>query len=217
MIILENTHNKAGGVALESAYFSAVRGVIGSRWIHLDGSRLFNAAVALDVSPAQLSGAVDSVSLSLNKGLCAPVGALLAGPKAFIEEATRLRQQIGGGWRPVGMLAAAALLALRTQIERLAEDHRHARLLAETLAESPLIRIDLNTVQTNIVRAQLDVARLPAERLSGFLECRGVRIQVSPAGAMRMVTYRDITGAMIDEVRCLLRTALGPGSELIQQ
>lgn len=208
MVLLENTHNKAGGVAVDSAHFAAVRQAMGTRWLHLDGSRLLNAAVALGESAQALARDADSVSLSLNKALAAPAGALLAGPAAFIEEATRLRQQLGGGWRPVGMLAAAALVGLRTMVARLHEDHAHARQLAQTLAASGLVSIDMSTVQTNIVRARLDTTRLPAARLVTTLREAGVLVQAGADGAMRLVTYPDITPPMVRQACEALSRAL---------
>lgn len=209
-VLLENTHNKAGGVALPSAYFDDVRACVGADvWMHVDGSRIFNAAVALGVPPPSLVAAADSVSFSLNKGLAAPAGAILAGPVPFIAEATRLRQQMGGGWRPVGMLAAAARVGLETLIPRLAEDHAHARLLAETLQTCHGVTLDLSSVQTNIVRGRLQSTRLTSEVFQSRMAAAGVRLQVASDGSFRLVTYLGIDSAMVAQVCGALRGALG--------
>ena len=211
VVMMENTHNRAGGVAVGADYYADVRRCIGDRWLHLDGSRIFNAAVALAESPAALVRSADSVAVSLNKGLAAPAGALLAGPVGFIAEATRLRQQLGGGWRPVGMLASAALIGLKSMGARLADDHRHARLLALTLARCQRVTVDLASVQTNIVRARLDCSRIEPRGFQAALETEGVRIRIGDDGAFRLVTYVDITQEMTTHV-CAVLTALLSGS-----
>ncbi|MCW5751160.1 MAG: hypothetical protein KIT81_08430 [Alphaproteobacteria bacterium] len=210
MLVLENTHNKAGGIANGADYYAEARAAAGSCWMHLDGSRIFNAAVALGCGARDLVRSFESVAFSLNKGLAAPAGAILAGPASFIGEATRLRQQLGGGWRPVGMLAAAGVVALRTMVGRLADDHARARRIAETLAGCAGVDIDLSSVQTNIVRGRLRHPRLAAEAFRSELETRGIRIQVAADGAFRLVTYHDIDDDLTGEVCATLRGILGP-------
>jgi len=210
MLLLENTHNKAGGVATGSAYFQEVRQSLGSVWMHLDGSRLPNASVATGEPAASLARYADSVSVSLNKALSAPAGALLAGPARFIEEATRLRQQLGGGWRPVGMLAAAALEGLRSMPARIAADHARARKLAETLALCASVAIDLSSVQTNIVRGSLDPRRMAPEVFRTRMRDHGVLLQVAEDGAFRLVTYPDIDDAAAEAACAALRAVLSP-------
>jgi len=209
MIMLENTHNKAGGVALPRDYAAAIRGIIGSTWMHLDGSRIFNAAAALGETAASLAASADSVSVSLNKGLSAPVGAILAGPKDFIATATALRQQIGGGWRPVGMLAAPAVVALDTMQAQLPKDHRNAAAIGATLAECAGIIIDRATVQTNIVRARLKHPALTPAAFEAALSTAGILTSVGSDGAFRMVTYHDIGEPETEHVCRQLRAILG--------
>lgn len=210
MLALENTHNKAGGVANGPDYYAEARVACGTCWMHLDGSRIFNAAVALRLPAEDLARPFESVAISLNKGLAAPAGAILAGPTSFIENAARLRQQIGGGWRPVGMLAAAGVVALRTMVDRLAGDHARARRIAETLAECEGVSIDLSTVQTNIVRGRLRHPRLGAEEFQSAMQARGILMQVAGDGAFRLVTYHDIDDAKTGHACASLREVLGP-------
>ncbi len=153
LILLENSYGSKSGYPLPPDYFAAVRAIAQQHdvRVHLDGARLFNAAVALNLDPHQLTQHVDSVSFCLSKGLCAPVGSLLCGSAPFIREARRARKILGGGMRQAGVLAAAGLVALNEMIERLADDHAQARLLAEGLAHIPGIAIDLAMVRTNMV------------------------------------------------------------------
>ena len=178
-VLLENTHNKGGGIALPREYFDDVRACIGRHvWLHLDGSRIFNAAVALGVSVQSLVAPADSVSFSLNKGLAAPAGAMLAGPASFIAEATQLRQQLGGGWRSVGMLAAAARVGLETLVPRMAEDHAHARRLAQARLGCKGITLELASVQTNIVRGRLQSQAVSPAGFQRAMADAGVQLQV---------------------------------------
>ena len=209
-VLLENTHNKGGGIALPREYFDAVRACIGPHvWLHVDGSRIFNAAVALGVPARSLVAPANSVSFSLNKGLAAPAGAMLAGPASFIAEATRLRQQLGGGWRSVGMLAAAARVGLDTLVPRMAEDHAHAALLARALVACHGISLELSSVQTNIVRGRLQSKRLSAAGFQDAMAEAGVRLQVAADGSFRLVTYPGITLDMVSSACTAFREVLG--------
>lgn len=152
-IYLENTHNICGGLAIPPSYFAAVRQLADRHnlLIHLDGARLFNAAVALDCPVQEITQHVDSVTFCLSKGLCAPVGSLLCGTADFIYRARRARKILGGGMRQAGILAAAGIIALDEMVDRLAEDHANAKELARGLAQIPGVEIDPETVQTNLV------------------------------------------------------------------
>ena len=156
-IFLENTHNICGGVAIQPDYFEAARAVADRHGlvIHLDGARIFNAAVALNCDVSDITQHADSVMFCLSKGLCAPVGSVLCGSADFIQRARRARKVLGGGMRQVGVLAAAGIIALERMIDRLAEDHANAKMLAEGLAEIPDIKIDPASVQTNMVFFEL--------------------------------------------------------------
>lgn len=201
LIVLENTHNRAGGVPLPLEYHAeATR--LAERFgtpIHLDGARLFNAAVALGCRPAEIARHATSVAVSLNKGLCAPLGAMLAGPRAFVAEALRVRQMLGGGIRPTGFLAAAGQIALDTMIDRLAEDHRHARRLAEGLAALPLPGLD-PSVHTNIVVVPTTGLPVGPRELADALAARGILVLPFGPAQVRLCLHRDVGPREIDRV-----------------
>jgi threonine aldolase len=163
--------------------------------VHLDGARLFNAAVALDVSPQAWTRHVDSAFFALSKGLCCPVGSVLVGSREFIREAHRVRKLLGGGMRQVGVLAATGIVALETMVDRLAEDHRRARRLAEAIAEMRGFEVDLDTVQTNIVFVR--TAR-PAQEVEAALAAQGVLTIALDPHRLRLVTHHDVDDAGLE-------------------
>ncbi|MCS6924067.1 MAG: aminotransferase class I/II-fold pyridoxal phosphate-dependent enzyme, partial [Fimbriimonadales bacterium] len=173
LICLENTHNRCGGTILPPEQMPKLRALADQHGLklHLDGARLFNAAVAARVAPQAWTRCVDSVMIAFSKGLCCPVGSALAGSREFIREAHRVRKLLGGGMRQVGVLAAACLVALETMIDRLAEDHARARRLAEAIAEMPGFRVNLQTVQTNMVYVYTE---RPAQEVERALAAHGV-------------------------------------------
>ena len=191
VVVLENTHNLAGGTVQRVEEMQAVVAAAheaGFR-VHLDGARLWNASVALGVAPAALVTGVDTVMTCLSKGLCAPVGSLLASSKAGIEEARRVRKLLGGGMRQAGVLAAAGLVALESRIARLAEDHANARLLAGALARGRGVRVE--PVETNIVVAALEGRSAP--QLAASLREAGVLASAMDAETLRLVTHADVS------------------------
>ncbi len=205
LLCLENTHNMCGGRVLspdtlrELAAPARKRGVP----IHMDGARLFNAAVALGVPASTLAAEADSVQVCLSKGLSAPVGSIIAGSRAFIEEARRTRKLLGGGMRQAGVIAAAGILALTEMVERLAEDHANARKLADGLASIPGIAIEPETVETNILFFGVrDAAGQPADvaPLVSAAAAEGVLFSGGDDGHIRAVTHYGITAADIDRV-----------------
>ena len=200
LVALENSHNLAGGTLLSRARTEEISERAHALHIpvHLDGARIFNAAAALGESVATLSRPVDSVMFCLSKGLGAPVGSMLLGSRDFVEEARRWRKLLGGGMRQVGVLAAAALVALEETPQRLPEDHRNARRLAEGLAELPGIRIDPESVVTNIVIFDVSATGRAADEICARLQ-REHRVLASGFGSsIRMVTHYDISSADID-------------------
>lgn len=206
LVWLENTHNRAGGVAYPPERTAAV-----ARWararglrVHLDGARLFNAAVALGVPAADLAAPADSVMVSLSKGLSAPVGSVLCGSEEFVEHARRWRKAVGGGMRQVGVLAAAGLVALEEMVDRLAEDHRRARALAEQLAQLPGVEVDLARVHTNIVLARVPDAPGLVERLRAL----GVLALAFDARTVRFVTHRHVDDGDVERAVRAVRVAL---------
>ncbi len=199
LVCLENTHNRCGGAALTAAETAAVADVAQAAGcsVHIDGARIFNAAVALGVPAATLARAADSIGFCLSKGLSAPVGSVLCGDGAFIERARKYRKMVGGGMRQAGVLAAAGLIALEQMIERIADDHRNARRLAEGLARLPGIVLDPTTIETNIVIFKLE-GRTPASFLAALRE-QGVLAGSPSPTSVRMVTHHGIEASAIDD------------------
>lgn len=196
VICLENTHNRCGGVVLPLDYLEAAHAVASAAGLplHLDGARVFNAAVALGVEVSAITRHVDTVQFCLSKGLSAPVGSIVAGPRAFIDRVRRVRKMLGGGMRQAGVIAAAGIVALEQMVARLAEDHANARLLAEGLVAIPGIAIDLARVQTDIVRFDLPEGQSPQDFLAG-LRARGVLMSVLGERSIRAVTHYGIGAA----------------------
>lgn len=158
LILVENSYGSRQGYPLPPDYFAGIRKVA---WrhnlaVHLDGARLFNAAVALNIDARELTRHVDSVTFCLSKGLCAPVGSVLCGPSTFIHRARRVRKVLGGGMRQAGIVAAAGIVALHEMVERLEDDHAHAHMLAQGLAQIPGVVVDPDAVKTNMVFFSLD-------------------------------------------------------------
>lgn len=193
LVAVENTHNRAGGVPLPLGHVAELAALAGRHGavLHVDGSRLFNAAVADGVAPAALVAGAGTVSVSLNKGLAAPNGALLAGSGALIGRAVALRQQLGGGIRPAGMLAAAGLAAL-DRIGELAADHALARQIAEQLALLPICRIDPRGVRTNIVMVDLPLDAEGTAALVKALAVFGILVIAMAPGRVRLCTHRGV-------------------------
>jgi threonine aldolase len=202
LLAIENTHNSSGGTVLgvdEMAALVEVARAHGLK-VHVDGARIFNAAVALGVQPAVLARGADTLTFCLSKGLSAPVGSALVGSRAVIDEARRYRKMVGGGMRQAGILAAAGMIGLQAGVERLADDHRRARRLAEGLAHIPGITIELETVQSNIVRFDVGGLGHTTDSFASALERDGIRV-TGGAGAsgVRMVTHRQIDDGSVEE------------------
>jgi threonine aldolase len=191
-VTFENTHNRHGGIVWP---LEALRGASdaarsqGLR-VHLDGARIFNAAVALGVEASEIAACADTVTFCLSKGLGCPVGSIFCGSAEDVEEAKRWRKRLGGGMRQVGVLAAAGLIALDSMVDRLAEDHANARTLAEGLAELPGVRCDLRRVQTNLVYFELET--MPVEAFLGECARRGVVSEPAGPRTIRFVTHYGI-------------------------
>ena len=201
LISLENTHNRCWGTPLDAAYMAAVGDLArrGGLKIHVDGARIFNAAVALGVDVRDLTAPADSVSFCLSKGLAAPVGSLVCGSRDFIARARRARKVLGGGMRQAGILAAAGIVALTENIDRLAEDHANARRLADALAAINGLSVDPERVRTNIVYFEVDRPGVDAAMLTAKLDAEGVRVLPTGPSQMRAVTHYHITASDIDQ------------------
>ncbi|HEX5079629.1 MAG TPA: GntG family PLP-dependent aldolase [Geminicoccaceae bacterium] len=199
LLEVENTTNLGGGAVWPIAQIREVTAVAKEHGLacHMDGARLMNAVVASGTSAAEYAAPFDSVWVDFSKGLGAPVGAVLAGSKAFVHEAWRVKQQIGGAMRQAGIIAAACLYALDHHVERLAEDHANAKALAEALAQIPGIELDPAGVETNIV--WFDVrGRLGAAEVAAALAGQGVLIGSYGQSRMRAVTHLDVDRAGIE-------------------
>ncbi len=202
LISVENTHNRCGGTYQSPAYlrrladFAHQRGLV----VHMDGARVFNAAVAQNVDVRELTGMLDSVTFCLSKGLGAPVGSVLCGSKPFIARARHIRKHLGGGMRQAGIVAAAGIVALETMIDRLAEDHVRARKLAAGLRELPQVLMDPGQPATNMVFFNLvERVRWSVEEIEARMKERGILVHATGPRRFRMVTHCWIDDAAVDQ------------------
>ncbi|HXG66118.1 MAG TPA: low-specificity L-threonine aldolase [Blastocatellia bacterium] len=210
LVTLENTHNMAGGACLPLERMEEICAGAHEAGlpVHLDGARIFNAAVALQRDVAELARPVDSVMFCLSKGLGAPVGSLIVGSGEFIEEAKLVRKMLGGGMRQAGVLAAAGLVALEKMTARLEEDHANASLLARGLAQIPGVKIDPEKAQTNIVIFDISGTGLSTGEFSRRLKERGVLANGINDREMRMVTHNDVSRQDCERALAIVREAL---------
>lgn len=210
LLVLENTHVRAGGSVLDAdtsrrvADAARVRGIP----VHLDGSRVFNAAAALGVPVAALTACADTVAFSLNKGLAAPLGAILAGPRALIEEAVRVRQMFGGGWRPAGIPAAAARVALQTMPQRLGSDHALARRLAQELVELDGVTLAQPTVWSNLVLLDLHARLGSAADFAARVAQEGVLVLPFGPQRLRLAMHYEVTEHEVPRIASAFRHAV---------
>ncbi len=207
VMCLETTHNAAGGTVLPLDYMAAVRSLTAAHGmaVHVDGARVFNAAVALGVPVADIARHADTVTFCLSKGLGAPVGSVLCGPEPVIRRARQVRKLLGGTMRQAGVLAAAGLVALDSMVERLAEDHRRARRLAEGLASLHPSLCDPAAVATNIVYVDLSASGMSAPDWCRHLAGHGVTVRPYSATRVRLLTHADVDDAMIDAALAAFR------------
>jgi len=201
LLWVENTHNSAGGTCTTVELMQETRKIADKYGlkIHVDGERIFNAAVALNVNPEALVKEADSVQVGLSKGLGCPFGSVLLGSREFIEKARKKRQMIGGGMRQAGIMAAAGIVALETMIDRLQEDHENAKILAQGLAELGM-QVDMETVQTNIVFFEIPPSMIDPHEFVLKLRTHGVLVNPPSKGSnrIRMVTHYGIERSDID-------------------
>ncbi|HWQ43875.1 MAG TPA: GntG family PLP-dependent aldolase [Desulfosporosinus sp.] len=194
LLCIENSHNRAGGTIWTPGQVEAVAAVAREHGlhVHMDGARLFNAAIAQNCTVAELVAPVDSVMYCLSKGLAAPVGSILAGSSEFINYARKWRKMIGGGMRQAGILAAAGIVSLESMIERLSDDHALAWKIGTDLAGIPHIGVDLERLKTNIVLAEVDPEWGTAEKLVQALAAEEVLAAASGPQTVRFVTHKDV-------------------------
>jgi threonine aldolase len=207
LIALETPSNGAGGTILPRENIAAIA-EIAHRYdlaLHIDGARIFNATVALRANPADYIEGATSIMFCLSKSLCCPFGSLILGSNSFIEEARHWRLMLGGTLRQAGIMAAAGIVALDCMIERLAEDHINARHLAEQLVEAGLAKLDLDTVQTNMVRTDFSHICSNGADLHDFLLREGIKISINNSGFSRLVTHYWITSEDIEKVLVSIR------------
>jgi len=202
LVCLENTHNRCGGVSLSADYTREVGKLAHFRGLslHLDGARIFNAAAAQGVSAKELAEPADSVTFCLSKGLSAPVGSVLCGSNEFIKKAHRIRKQLGGGMRQAGILAAAGIVALETMVDRLADDHKRARYLAQGLSFLPWLVLEPGTPYTNMIFMSLaDTFPADASQVADAMCQRNVRVGTVGKRRLRLVTHNWIDDAAVDK------------------
>lgn len=200
LLCLENTHNRCGGAVLTADYTNEICNLAHAHGlkVHLDGARIFNAAIALGVPARVLTENVDSISFCLSKGLSAPVGSLLCGSKDFIEQARKFRKMLGGGMRQAGIIAAAGIVALETMIDRLGQDHANAKRLAQGLAGIKGITLAQDNIPTNIVMFELSTDLSAGEFIEG-LEKVGAKVGSRGGNLFRAVTHRMVSSSDVDE------------------
>jgi threonine aldolase len=210
LVCLENTHNRGGGRIYPLDKIKAI-----SAWahanglvMHLDGARLFNAVVATGIPAAQWAQHFDSVSVCFSKGLGAPIGSALAGPRDFITRARRVRKVLGGSMRQAGVAAAGALYALENHVSRLAEDHKHAQVIAAAIADTPGLRLDPPDVQTNIIFFEVDSELGTSRDVAATLKQRGILVQTPGPHVMRACTHLDVSAAQAERAAEAIRQAV---------
>jgi len=207
LIALENTHNYGGGAVYPLARIRAIQDLAQERGLalHLDGARMFNACAAAGYTPVELAAGFDTVSFCLSKGLGAPVGSMVVSSRENIHEARRVRKRLGGGMRQAGILAAAGLYALEHNLDRLAEDHARARVLAQGLADLPGVDVDPSRVETNIVVMDISGTGRSNEEAVSRLAAQGVGVVPFGPGRLRAVVHLEISDRDIDEALTAFR------------
>src|SRR5205085_11659716 len=201
LVTIETTHNSAGGAALPLDYMAKLRALTAEKGVpvHIDGARVFNAAVAQGVPASEIAKHGDSVGFCVSKGLSAPFGSVLCGSADFIERARAFRRMVGGGLRQAGVMAAGGIVALESMIDRLAEDHRSAKRLAEGLHAIDPLLFDPRLVETNIVMVEVGHTSADAKAWLSALETAGLKCGAWSSHSLRLVTHRHIDDAAVDQ------------------
>jgi threonine aldolase len=210
VVCLENTHNRGGGRVFPLEKVKSISGWARSQGLlmHLDGARLWNAIVATGLPAAEWGKHFDSISVCFSKGLGAPVGSALAGPAEFITRARRFRKVFGGAMRQAGVLAAAALYALDHHVDRLADDHRNAQVIARAIADTPGLRLDPPDVHTNLVWFEVEDGPAAARDMIARLKARGVLIGGGDGRVLRACTHLDVSAADTERAAETIRKTL---------
>jgi threonine aldolase len=215
LVCIETSHNSAGGAVLPLDYMARLRALTAAQNVpvHIDGARLFNAAVALGVPASEIARHGDSVGFCVSKGLSAPFGSVLCGSSAFIERARAYRRMVGGGMRQAGIMAAAGIVALERMIDRLADDHRRAGRLAEGLAAIDPRLCDPRACDTNIVMMEVGHTGTPAKDWIAALNAKGLQAGAWSPRSLRFVTHRHIDDAAIERAIGIVRTVVAGAKE----
>ena len=211
LVCLENTHNRGGGSIYHPEVVREISQIARKHdlFLHMDGARLLNATIALGIDPIEYGQYVDSLTICLSKGLGAPVGSMVVGTKELIKRVRRFRKMYGGGMRQIGFLAAAGIYALDHHVERLAEDHKKAAILAEALGEIPGIRIEAQEVETNILYFRVEKAGWTARRVVEELEKRGILVLPVQDSLIRAITHLDVSEEDIENTISAFQEMLG--------
>ncbi|MGQ9732425.1 MAG: low-specificity L-threonine aldolase [Candidatus Zipacnadales bacterium] len=211
LVCLENTHNMSSGTVITAEQTRAIADVAHAHGLllHIDGARIFNAATYLGVEPKVLAEPADSIQFCFSKGLAAPVGSMVCGTREFIAKARRARKMMGGGMRQAGVLAAACHVSLDRIVPRLHEDHANARLIAEELARHEGVSIDLNAIQTNIIRFEIAQEVMEGARLAALLRERGILVDARGGQKFRLVTHNDVSAKDAATVAAAFAEILG--------
>jgi threonine aldolase len=201
LLCLENSYDLNQGLAISRDQIEPVLNIAkeNGMTVYLDGARIFNTSIALNVPVNKLCDGIDALSFCLSKGLCCPVGAVLLGTEEFIQKARRYRQRLGGGWRQAGYLAAAGIIALNNMVERLSEDHDKAKKLAEAMFSLGL-NLKINDVQTNIINLDVSPLKISAVEFGKKLLRKKIRVKIIDKNRVRMVTHKDVSHNDIDYV-----------------
>lgn len=201
VLSLENTHNRGGGRVVPIDLHRKLCAIAHEHnmSVHLDGARIFNAQAATGVSVAEYAKTVESITFCLSKGLSCPIGSVVLGSTDFIERARRIRKRLGGAMRQAGIIAAAGIVALNTMVDRLRDDHENAKALATALSEIPVLKVDMERVETNFVFAECSATGMTARDLSLRFREAGVMSSTMGPQSLRFVTHRHITAAHVQE------------------
>lgn len=207
LVCMETTHNTAGGAVLPLEHMAGVQRIARANGanVHLDGARIFNAAVALGVDAAKIAAHADSVCFCVSKGLSAPVGSLLCGTRAFIDRARHFRRMLGGAMRQSGIVAAAGIVALESMVDRLRDDHEHARQLAQGFHAIDPSLVDAASIETNIVRVDIAGSGRSAQQWVKDLEAEGIATSDYGRSQLRFVTHRHIGPAEVEQAVAAVR------------
>src|SRR6516165_4718296 len=207
LVCLENTHNRGGGRVYPLEKIQAISGWARQNGLrmHLDGARLWNAVVASGIPAAEWAANFDSVSVCFSKGLGAPIGSALAGPREFVARARRVRKLLGGGMRQAGVIAAGALYAVENHIDRLVQDHANAKVIAQAIADTPGLRLDPPEVETNLIWFEVNPELATTKEVAAALKQRGVLIQTPGPHTMRACTHLDVSAAQAERAADAIR------------